>query len=93
VLVAALLPCFTIYADVGTRLRAAGAAAGDAHPYGAWLATYADPAFAAATRRACELVDEAAVLAGPSRRAAMLEASLVSAAYERDFFRAPEALG
>ena len=96
VLVAALLPCFTIYADVGTRLRAVGsaaAAAGDAHPYAAWLATYADPAFAAATRRACELVDEAAVIAGPSRRAAMLAASLVSAAYERDFFRAPEALG
>ncbi|KDP92421.1 bifunctional hydroxymethylpyrimidine kinase/phosphomethylpyrimidine kinase [Clavibacter michiganensis] len=96
VLVAALLPCFTIYADVGTRLRAAGsaaAAAGDAHPYAAWLATYADPAFAAATRRACELVDEAAVLAGPSRRAAMLEASRLSSAYERDFFRAPEALG
>ncbi|XYX74149.1 bifunctional hydroxymethylpyrimidine kinase/phosphomethylpyrimidine kinase [Clavibacter nebraskensis] len=96
VLVAALLPCFTIYADVGTRLRAAGSAAeeaGSAHPYAAWLATYADPAFAAATRRACELVDEAAVLAGPSRRAAMLAASRVSAAYERDFFRAPEALG
>jgi hydroxymethylpyrimidine kinase/phosphomethylpyrimidine kinase/thiamine-phosphate diphosphorylase len=96
VLVAALLPCFTIYADVGTRLRAAESAAeaaGSAHPYAAWLATYADPAFAAATRRACELVDEAAVLAGPSRRAAMLEASRVSAAYERDFFRAPEALG
>jgi hydroxymethylpyrimidine kinase/phosphomethylpyrimidine kinase/thiamine-phosphate diphosphorylase len=96
VLVAALLPCFTIYADVGTRLRAVGsaaAAAADAHPYAAWLATYADPAFAAATRRACELVDEAAVIAGPSRRVAMLEASLVSAAYEREFFRAPEALG
>ncbi|MBF4618939.1 bifunctional hydroxymethylpyrimidine kinase/phosphomethylpyrimidine kinase [Clavibacter sp. VKM Ac-2873] len=96
VLVAALLPCFTIYADVGTRLRAAGsaaAAAGDAHPYAAWLATYADPEFAAATRRACELVDEAAVIAGPLRRPAMLEASLLSSAYERDFFRAPEALG
>ncbi|CAQ01220.1 bifunctional hydroxymethylpyrimidine kinase/phosphomethylpyrimidine kinase [Clavibacter sepedonicus] len=96
VLVAALLPCFTIYADVGTRLRAAGseaAAAGVAHPYAAWLATYADPAFAEATRRASELVDEAAVLAGPTRRAAMLEASLLSSAYERDFFHAPEALG
>ncbi|MWJ36204.1 bifunctional hydroxymethylpyrimidine kinase/phosphomethylpyrimidine kinase [Clavibacter michiganensis] len=96
VLVAALLPCFTIYADVGTRLRAAGSAAasaGEAHPYAAWLATYADPGFAAATRRACELVDEAAVIAGPSRRTAMLEASLLSSAYERDFFRAPEAFG
>ncbi|OUE28104.1 Hydroxymethylpyrimidine/phosphomethylpyrimidine kinase [Clavibacter michiganensis] len=96
VLVASLLPCYTIYADVGTRLRAVGeaaTAAGDAHPYGAWLATYADPAFAEATRRAGELVDEAAVLAGPRRRQAMLEASLVSSAYERDFFRAPEALG
>ncbi|WP_435079508.1 bifunctional hydroxymethylpyrimidine kinase/phosphomethylpyrimidine kinase [Clavibacter michiganensis] len=96
VLVAALLPCFTIYADVGTRLRTAGSAAasaGEAHPYAAWLATYADPGFAAATRRACELVDEAAVIAGPTRRAAMLEASRLSSAYERDFFRAPEALG
>ncbi|WP_435092166.1 bifunctional hydroxymethylpyrimidine kinase/phosphomethylpyrimidine kinase [Clavibacter michiganensis] len=96
VLVAALLPCFTIYADVGTRLRAAGSAAasaGEAHPYAAWLATYADPGFAAATRRACELVDEAALIAGPTRRAAMLEASRLSSAYERDFFRAPEALG
>ena len=96
VLVAALLPCFTIYADVGVRLHAAGsaaAAAGSAHPYAAWLETYADPAFTAATRRACELVDEAAVLAGPLRRSAMLEASRLSAAYERDFFRAPEALG
>jgi hydroxymethylpyrimidine kinase/phosphomethylpyrimidine kinase/thiamine-phosphate diphosphorylase len=84
VLVAALLPCFTIYADVGTRLRAAGSAAGgDAHPYAVWLATYADPAFAAATQRACALVDEAA----------MLEASRLSYAYERDFFRGPEALG
>ncbi|MBF4625269.1 bifunctional hydroxymethylpyrimidine kinase/phosphomethylpyrimidine kinase [Clavibacter sp. VKM Ac-2872] len=96
VLVAAVLPCYTIYADVGTRLRAAGraaTAAGEAHPYGAWLATYADPAFAEATRRACELVDEAAVLAGPLRRPAMLAAARLSAAYERDFFRAPEALG
>ncbi|PPF69543.1 bifunctional hydroxymethylpyrimidine kinase/phosphomethylpyrimidine kinase [Clavibacter michiganensis] len=96
VLVAALLPCFTIYADVGVRLHAAGsaaAAAGSAHPYAAWLETYADPAFTAATRRACELVDEAAVLAGPLRRSAMLEASRLSAAYERDFFRAPETLG
>ncbi|QOD43068.1 bifunctional hydroxymethylpyrimidine kinase/phosphomethylpyrimidine kinase [Clavibacter zhangzhiyongii] len=96
VLVAALLPCYTIYADVGTRLRAAGAAAtasGDAHPYGGWLATYGDPAFAAATRRAVELVDEAAALAGPLRRPAMLEASRLSSAYERDFFLAPEALG
>ncbi|WP_445442261.1 bifunctional hydroxymethylpyrimidine kinase/phosphomethylpyrimidine kinase [Clavibacter sp. km1a] len=95
VLVAALLPCFTIYADVGTRLRTAGSAAaasGATHPYAAWLETYADPAFAAATERACALVDEAAALAGPGRRAAMLEASRVSAAYERDFFRAPEAL-
>ncbi len=81
---------------MGTRLRAAGSAAasaGEAHPYAAGLATYADPGFAAATRRACELVDEAAVIAGPSRRIAMLEASLLSSAYERDFFRAPEALG
>jgi hydroxymethylpyrimidine kinase/phosphomethylpyrimidine kinase/thiamine-phosphate diphosphorylase len=96
VLVAALLPCFTIYADVGARLRASGSAAassGAAHPYAAWLATYADPAFAEATRQASELVDAAAVLAGPLRRPAMLEASRISSAYERDFFRAPEALG
>src|SRR5579863_3646903 len=42
VLVAALLPCFWIYWDVGSRIARTAAAA---NPYRAWIDTYADEAF------------------------------------------------
>ncbi len=61
VLVAALLPCFWLYAEVGKTLHAqfleAGAPA--AHPYAEWLRTYADEDFAQATREAIAMVDDA----------------------------------
>ena len=53
VLVAALLPCFWLYAEVGQTLHAEFLAAGapEEHPYAEWLRTYADEDFAQATRR------------------------------------------
>lgn len=58
-LVAAVLPCFWIYDDVGTRLKEhVGDLAG--HPYGDWIATYGDPAFTAATHAAREIADRVA---------------------------------
>ncbi|ROS77252.1 hydroxymethylpyrimidine/phosphomethylpyrimidine kinase [Cellulomonas sp. PhB143] len=83
--VAALLPCFWLYAHVGESLAAR---AGDlaAHPYGAWIAQYADPAFAEATRRACGLADAAARAAGPAERRRMLRAFELSAMHEQLFF-------
>jgi hydroxymethylpyrimidine/phosphomethylpyrimidine kinase len=95
VLTAAVLPCYWIYAVVGEELhrrhlaRAATQGAAGAHPYGAWIETYADEAFAEATRRAIRYADRAAQHASPSERSAMMEAFSQSAVYEREFFDAP----
>jgi hydroxymethylpyrimidine kinase/phosphomethylpyrimidine kinase/thiamine-phosphate diphosphorylase len=95
VLVAALLPCFWLYTDLGARLAAGefGAAAlAPEHPYASWLATYADPAFAAATREAVAIVTEAASRATPELRERMHRAFRVSSEHELAFFdRAPAA--
>lgn len=92
VLAAALLPCFWIYVDLGERLAAGefGERALDpAHPYASWLATYADPAFAVATREAIGLVTALAAGATPARRDAMQRAFRASAEHELAFFAAP----
>lgn len=96
VLIAALLPCFQLYADLGERLAAGdfGAAAVDpAHPYASWLATYGDPAFAEANRRAIDLVTDAASRATPEARERMRRAYRVSSEHELAFFAAPLAAG
>ena len=88
---AAVLPCFWLYAEVGATLYAQFVAAGEppAHPYADWLRTYADEDFAAATRRAIGIVDEAARLASAADRAAMATAFKQSCRLEVDFFDAP----
>ncbi|MGA7147125.1 MAG: bifunctional hydroxymethylpyrimidine kinase/phosphomethylpyrimidine kinase, partial [Microbacterium sp.] len=86
VLIAALLPCFWLYHDAGVRLVEYAHAA---HPYQSWLETYADPAFAASTTRAIELVAEAASCATAEDRDAMFSAFRASAAHESAFFAAP----
>ena len=83
-LVAGVLPCFWIYQDVGARLHAE---AGDLakHPYGDWIGTYGDPAFAEATEKAKAIADRAAtseVLAG------MHEAYATASRYEWMFWDA-----
>ncbi|MGB3732635.1 bifunctional hydroxymethylpyrimidine kinase/phosphomethylpyrimidine kinase [Microbacterium sp.] len=91
-LIAAVLPCYWLYADLGRRLHAGefGALALDPrHPYAAWLATYADPAFAEANRRAIDVVTRAASAADDQVRARMRAAFIRSAQLEREFFDAP----
>lgn len=91
-LIAALLPCFWLYTDLGQRLHAGEFGAGPRdprHPYASWLATYADPAFEAATREAIDVVTAAAAAAEPATRARMLRAFEISSAHERAFFAAP----
>ncbi len=86
-LAAGVLPCFWIYDDVGTRLKAAvGDLAG--HPYGDWIAAYGDPDFADATRRAREVVDRLARAADPAVRARMETAFVRAAQYEWMFWDA-----
>jgi hydroxymethylpyrimidine/phosphomethylpyrimidine kinase len=91
VLVAAALPCFWLYAEVGATLHreflAAGAPA--AHPYAEWLRTYADEAFAEATRQAIRYTDAAARRGSEAERSAMDLAFAQSSRYEVEFFDAP----
>ncbi|MDI3242369.1 bifunctional hydroxymethylpyrimidine kinase/phosphomethylpyrimidine kinase [Arthrobacter sp. AL08] len=91
VLIAAVLPCFWLYAEVGQALhnRFLAAGAPESHPYAAWLRTYADPEFADATRQAIAHTDTAARAASPGERDAMTVAFRQSARYEVDFFDAP----
>jgi len=93
-LVAAILPCFWLYTDLGRRLHAGefGESAQDPrHPYASWLATYADPAFEDATAEAIALVSAAAATAAPATRDRMLRAFELSSAHELAFFAAPSA--
>jgi hydroxymethylpyrimidine/phosphomethylpyrimidine kinase len=91
VLVAAVLPCFWLYAEVGATLHGEFLAAGAPaeHPYAQWLGTYADEGFAAATRQAIAFTDAAARLASEGERKAMALAFRQSSRYEVDFFDAP----
>lgn len=84
-LVAAVLPCYWLYADVGARILARAGDLG-AHPYRDWVAMYGDPAFADAAARACGFADDAAREAGPRTRARMLEAFVRSCQHEVAFF-------
>lgn len=85
VLIAAVLPCYWIYQDVGARLHAQ---CQEDHPYRDWLDTYADADFAAATRQAVTFVMQAAVDASEDVRRAMRDAFLSSTEHERAFFAA-----
>lgn len=82
---AAVLPCYWLYADIGARILAR---AGDlaVHPYGDWVGTYGDPEFAAAAARACGFADAAARDVGAATRARMLAAFVTSCAHEVAFF-------
>ncbi|GAB2511873.1 bifunctional hydroxymethylpyrimidine kinase/phosphomethylpyrimidine kinase [Paramicrobacterium agarici] len=86
VLIAALLPCYWIYVDVGTRMLPA--AAPDT-PYLPWLRTYEDPAFADASTRAIEIVTRCAAEADAATRERMWRAFRISAEQELRFFAEP----
>lgn len=79
VLVAALLPCFWIYWDVGRSI--AETAAAD-NPYRAWIDTYADERFGEAVRTVIALCDHAAAATTAAMRGRMLAAFVRSSQYE-----------
>lgn len=91
-LIAAVLPCYWLYTDLGVRLHGGefGAYARDPqHPYASWLQTYADEAFAQATEEAIGYVFARASAATEQVRERMLRAFEISAGHERAFFAAP----
>jgi thiaminase/transcriptional activator TenA len=79
VLVAALLPCFWVYWDVGCAI--AGNAMPD-NPYHAWIDTYADPRFGDAVQAVIATADRAADAASAATRASMFAAFARAAQYE-----------
>jgi thiaminase/transcriptional activator TenA len=68
VLLAALLPCFWIYAEVGRDIHARAA---PANPYRAWIDTYAGEEFHAAVRAMIAATDDAAAEVTSALRARM----------------------
>jgi thiaminase (transcriptional activator TenA) len=79
VLVAALLPCFRIYWDVGCAI--ARKARSD-NPYRAWIDTYADERFGKAVETVVAIGDRAAAAVTTATRAAMLAAFIRACQYE-----------
>jgi thiaminase/transcriptional activator TenA len=85
VLVAAVLPCFWVYQDVGAALLKQTGDIAD-HPYRTWISTYADPDFAKSVEQAKEITDRLAATADGATRAAMTEAFVQATEYEWMFW-------
>lgn len=81
--VAALLPCFWLYQDVGVQLHRLNH---PRHNYASWLDTYADEAFAVSTKRAIDYLETALVSSDPHRTATVLAAFVESSEWELRFF-------
>jgi thiaminase (transcriptional activator TenA) len=79
VLVAALLPCFWLYWDVGCTIARTGARH---NPYQAWIDTYADERFGDAVRTVIAIADRAAEATTPATRAKMLAGFIRACQYE-----------
>lgn len=84
---AGVLPCFWIYADVGEHLLAAAGDL-DKHPYGDWIAMYADEAFAAEVEKAQHYCNALASTVDEPTYAAMIDAFVTAARYEWMFWDA-----
>jgi thiaminase/transcriptional activator TenA len=83
VLMAAVLPCFWIYWDVGNAI--AREAAAD-NKYRAWINTYSDEAFGNAVRAVIAATDKAADDGTDAVRARMMTAFIRSSQYEYLFW-------
>ena len=82
---AAVLPCFSIYRDVGHHIAAH---VRPDNPYQPWIDTYSDAAFDTAVRRMLDLTDEAAANADTATVSAMSAAFLHSTRCEWSFWDA-----
>jgi thiaminase/transcriptional activator TenA len=82
-LMAALLPCFWIYWDVGAAIARE---AGEGNPYRAWIDTYSDEGFGAAVRAVIAATDKAAAGTTEAVRGRMMRAFVRSCQYEYLFW-------
>jgi thiaminase/transcriptional activator TenA len=80
--VAAVLPCFWIYATIGERLLLMSS---DENPYHQWIKTYTDPVFLASVHAIIAIFDRLGV-AAPHLKNAMLSAFKLSVQWEFHFW-------
>ena len=84
VAVAAILPCFRVYAEVGRVLLAQEPAAD--HPFRSWIDTYAAPEFDRAVRAVENYADRLAAISTNNRREKMAAAYARSTRFEWMFW-------
>lgn len=81
--VAALLPCFWYYAEIGTQIT-------EEHKhnnrYSKWLATYSDPFFQSRVRQYVDIVDKIGEAASEKQRQHMFDGFRKSAQFELEVF-------
>jgi len=83
---AAVMPCFTVYAEVGRALAARSSEVPD-NPFARWTAAYADPAFQAASAAAADVV-ERAVADAPGDADEAVATAVLATRYEWTFWDA-----
>lgn len=86
---AAVLPCYWLYAHIGTTLYTALQNYEGEHPYREWLETYSGEDFQKATEQAIAYTDAAARTATDDKLLAMYEAYMRASWLELTFFEAP----
>lgn len=77
--VAALLPCFWIYREVGLHIHREAA---PGNPYARWIETYAGEEFGEAVEQAIDTTDRVEEQASTRQKAAMLEHFVISSRLE-----------
>jgi len=82
---AAVLPCFTIYKEVGDFILRTQTNK-DSNPYQAWIDTYASHEFAEAVQQAINIVDTYALTASPKSLAKMEEVFIKTSQLEWMFW-------
>lgn len=80
---AALLPCFWIYQEVGDHIRKA---ATPDNPYRKWIESYSNEAYATLVEKAVELTDRLALAASEEERQRMTEGFIASSRFEYAFW-------
>ncbi len=80
---AALLPCFWIYRQVGTHIRKL---ANMDNPYFRWIANYSGAEYSLLVDKAVDLMDRLAVSAGDEERDRMFAGFIMSSRYEFCFW-------
>lgn len=86
---AALLPCFWIYREVGNYILAKAATP---NPYAKWIESYSSEEYSLVVDKAVALTDKLALQAGEAERERMMQGFITSSRYEYLFWDAAYAL-